>query len=530
MNKNNQPTTLLVARVSDVEQRKALPAQKKKLFAYADQKSWKEDVDFKYIEFDETAYKQNRKTFNELVIEPLSSSLQPSIVVFDKIDRFSRDSSSNEKAALTRLYKSGRLEMHFPSDNLYMHKDSPAADQFRLDIGISLAAYYSSAIRDNVKRRFDQLLNDGVWVHRAPVGYMNVSKTVDQKIVKDIIVDESRKQYVVTAFELRATGMPYSLIAKELLRSGYTTPKHHKAQLTKSTIEKMINNSFYYGVMVHNGKSYKHRYEPLISRALYNRCKLVKDDRKSMKNKWDSLDFNLSNIVTCEKCGRSISPFRSKSLVYLKCANPDCANPNTAEKLVMGSIESVIKKIQIPEELLDKVILELKSKHDNQQKYYVQSISNIRSEYDEIDKQLEDFFNKLVEGRISPEMHDRIVDSLHLKQSALNDKLDILTNGNKDFQVTASYLLDLVNRIEDIYSCADEGQRSKLIGFLLSNLRLNDKKLSFQVNYPFDELIEVKQKAPEGAKSLVWCGYRDSNPGPLPWQGSALTAELHPHT
>lgn len=27
-----------------------------------------------------------------------------------------------------------------------------------------------------------------------------------------------------------------------------------------------------------------------------------------------------------------------------------------------------------------------------------------------------------------------------------------------------------------------------------------------------------------------WCGYRDSNPGPLPWQGSALTAELHPHT
>jgi hypothetical protein len=25
-----------------------------------------------------------------------------------------------------------------------------------------------------------------------------------------------------------------------------------------------------------------------------------------------------------------------------------------------------------------------------------------------------------------------------------------------------------------------------------------------------------------------WCGYRDSNPGPLPWQGSALTTELHP--
>lgn len=505
MNKNNQPRTLLVARVSDIEQRKALPAQKKKLYAYATQQNWQENVDFKYIEFDETAYKQNRKTFNELVIEPLTSSLQPSIVVFDKIDRFSRDSSSNEKAALTRLYKSGRLEMHFPSDNLYMHKDSPAADQFRLDIGISLAAYYSSAIRDNVKRRFDQLLNDGVWVHRAPIGYSNVTRTIDQKVIKDIIVDTTRSHYVVTAFELRASGMPYGLIAKELLKAGYTSPKTHKAQLTKSTVEKMINNTFYYGVMVHNEKSYNHKYEPLISRSLFNKCKLVKDKRRAMKNKWDTIDFNLSNIVSCEKCGRSISPFRSKSLVYLKCANPLCSNPNTAEKLVMGSIESVIQNIKIPEELLGKVIDELKLKHDSQQKYYVQSIASVRKEYDEIDKQLEGFFNKLVDNRITPEMHDRIVDTLHLRQSALNDKLEILTNGNKDFQVTASYLLDLVNRIEDIYSCADEGQRSKLIGFLLSNLKLNDKKLSFRVNYPFDQLMEVKQKAPEGAKSQIWC-------------------------
>jgi site-specific DNA recombinase len=506
MNNNNQPTTLLVARVSDVEQRKALPAQKKKLYAYADIKKWKEDVDFKYIEFDETAFKQNRKTFNELVINPLLTSLKPSIVVFDKIDRFSRDSSSDEKAALTRLYESGMLEMHFPSDNLFIHKDSPAADRFRLDIGISLAAYYSSTIRDNVKRRFDQLLNDGVWVHRAPIGYLNTSKIVDQRSVKDIIVDSARSHYVVTAFELRATGMPYSMIAKELLKAGYISPKTNKAQLTKSTVEKMINNSFYYGLMVHNGTSYKHHYEPLVSRALFNRCKLVRDARKSMKNKWDSIDFNLGNIVTCDKCSRSISPFRSKNLVYLKCANPLCTNPNTAESLVMDSIESVVKSIQIPEDLMNKVIVELKNKHDSQQKYYVQSISSIRKEYDDIDKQLEGWFGKLVNNRISPEMHDRIVDALHQKQSDLNDKLDILTNGNKDFHVTASYLLDLVSRIEELYACADEGQRSKLIGFLLSNLKLNDKKLSFTVNYPFDKVIEEKQKAPEGAESLIWCG------------------------
>lgn len=39
-----------------------------------------------------------------------------------------------------------------------------------------------------------------------------------------------------------------------------------------------------------------------------------------------------------------------------------------------------------------------------------------------------------------------------------------------------------------------------------------------------------KEKDPDGSKTQIWCGYRDSNPGPHPWQGCALTAELHPHT
>ncbi len=173
-NKNGAPKVLLVARVSDVEQRKALPAQKKRLFEYAKRCRWIERQDFKYVEFDETAFKENRVTFKELVIQPLQNTPIDSIVVFDKIDRFSRDSTSDERAALTKLFRQGKIEMHFPSDNLFIHKDSPAPDLFRLDIGIALAGYYSSSIRDNVKRRFEQLLADGVWVHRAPVGYKNV--------------------------------------------------------------------------------------------------------------------------------------------------------------------------------------------------------------------------------------------------------------------------------------------------------------------------------------------------------------------
>lgn len=507
VNLKNHPI-LLVARVSDIEQRKALPAQQKRLFEYAKKKRWEEHTDFIYVEFDETAFKQNRKTFNELVIKPLQNANSPCIVVFDKIDRFSRDSSSDEKAALIRLCELGKLEMHFPSDNLFYHKDSPASDKFRLDIGISLAAFYSASIRDNVKRRFEEMLSKGIWVHQAPIGYRNVSLQTDtlSKSIKEIVVDKERAHYVIKAFELRAQGMPYGLIAKELIKAGYVSRKSGKSKLTKATIEKMINNKFYYGVMTQNEIEYRHKYQPLIDRALFNRCQQVNNKRKATKTKWDSLDFNFSDIIQCGKCGRSISSFRSKRWVYLKCANPICKNPNTAESLVLGSIEALVKNLTLPEELIGKVIEELRKNHDDQQIYFTQSVESIREERKDLDRKIERWFNQLVDERISPEQHDKIVATLVQRQEDLDDKLDVLTKGKRDFHITASYLLDLVGRVNKLFEQADEAQRSKLIGFLVSNLKLNDKKLSFTVNYPFNKIIQAKQKGPRGPESQLWCG------------------------
>ena len=187
-----------------------------------------------------------------------------------------------------------------------------------------------------------------------------------------------------------------------------------------------------------------------------------------------------------------------------------------------------MKNVTLPADLIARVIDELKKNHDDQQIYYNQSVDSVRSEYDSIDKKLESWFNKLVDEKITPEQYDKIVDSLKKRQESLNDTLDILTKTNKEFLVTASYLLDLVGRADELFKIADEGRRSKLIGFLVSNLQLNDKKLSFTVNYPFNKVIEAKEKSQNDSDSSLWCGYRDSNSGPLPWQGSALTTELHP--
>ena len=505
---------ILIARVSDKDQRQALPAQELRLKDYAAalqvSEKYKGNLDskYEYYEFDESAYKEDRQKFTLLIEEKIQSLTQPAIVVFDKIDRFTRDASQKEVRIMSVLVEKGSIEIHFPSDNLFITKHSPASDLFRLGIGMLLAKYYSDASRDNVKRRFEQMLTDGIWVHRAPTGYRNVEigRTPSGKPIKDIHVDADKARHIVTAFEMRAQGIPYAVIAKELASNGFTSSKNNGKAPNKAFLERIINNSFYHGVMVHMGREYDHKYPPLISRALFNECRRVKERRKHEKTKYDSKEFTFKKIVKCGKCGRAVSPFNVDKWVYLSCANSKCTNPNTAESLIVDGVTAEIGNIDIPEEWLDKIISELRKRHDNQQLYFTDNIDSTRAEYDKLKEKMRRLYHDLLEGRITQQFHDDIATELELKQQELNDRLKVLTSDNKSFQLTASYLLDLAQRAEQLFKESDDSLRQKLLEYVLSNLELNDKKLSYILNEPFKTIVETKKKALSGSNSNIWCG------------------------
>lgn len=113
----------LIARVSDPSQREALPAQKYKLTDYAKRLN----VDADYYEFDESAFKEDREKF-EKIVDKIYKYPKECIVVFDKIDRFTRDCSSEIVNKLKRTAMDGHIELHFVSDSLVVTKKSPACE------------------------------------------------------------------------------------------------------------------------------------------------------------------------------------------------------------------------------------------------------------------------------------------------------------------------------------------------------------------------------------------------------------------
>ena len=70
--------------------------------------------------------------------------------------------------------------------------------------------------------------------------------------------------------------------------------------------------------------------------------------------------------------------------------------------------------------------------------------------------------NNYKQGRITQTFHDEIATELKKKQQELNDRLKLLTSDNKDFQVTASYLLDVAQRAGQLFNGSDEGLTTPL--------------------------------------------------------------------
>jgi site-specific DNA recombinase len=511
---------ILIARVSDVEQRKALPAQKLRLKQYAIGR----DPKAEYYEFDESAHKDTRQKFAQLV-EYIKSQKEPCAVVFDKIDRYTRDSSQEEVRALNVLVKNGKIQLHFPSDNLYIDKNSPAADLFRLGIGMALAKYYSDSIRDNVQRRFAQLLADKTWIGYSPCGYLNVHKGTITKPIKDIEVDTLRAPFIVKIYERRSTGMPYGVITK-LVNAEGMTGKSGKL-MTKSNVERILQNPFYHGLMQYNGKQYAHKYPKLITKELYDKCQQVREQRHGHRTAYKSLPFIFSDVAKCKDCGCSIGSYVSKNKVYLKCTRAKkhvkCTNVNVAERLVLPQIEAALESIRLSDENLELLIKALRHKFGDQQQYLEKTLAETRTEYDTIKNQLKALTYERIEavkkGRgVSAEVFDQITEELTNKQQILDQKLVSLTNANFGFLTTISHLLDFAQRANQLFQDADIQTKNKLLRFVPANCVLYNQELFLNVIYPYKAFQELNDNSDTDPENANWCSIVDA------LQTSALAA------
>ncbi len=511
---------LAVARVSDASQRPALPAQRKRLVEYVEKRPER----YAYAEFDESAYYgKARKTFSELVLQPLKQAEGLVIVTFDKIDRYTRDSSSEEKSIMTKLMRAGKIELHFPADNLFVHKDSPAADLFRLDIGVALASYYSSAIRDNVRRKFEQKLADQEWPGKAPIGYRNiiVGYTTKGDPIKDIEADPEKRQFVREAFEMRAAGLSYGAITKELRKKGMVS-SIKKKPIPKTQVQHFLMNPFYSGTMVYEGKQYPHKYEPLIDPWMWQKVKAVDAKRSKQRTKLVGKEYLFKDMLRCGTCGYTVSTDGPKNggNYYLKCT--EYGGKHGAkwvnEKVINAQIVAILESFRIPGDMLPKLVEDLEREFNGEQDYYKRQVDSLQKEYKRLDEEIKDMFRDRSKFKIKPELFEELIGEKAQRQADVLEQIKDHSQGNERFVVSASKVLEVASRASEIFlnERTPVSTKRRLIQFVLSNTQLEGSTLVFELNSAFSAIADAK-------KMNAWGERWGSNPRPTGPQPVALT-------
>lgn len=480
----------MIARVSGAEQSDALPAQTLRLKDYEERLK----LNGEYFDFDETAYKEDRQKFTEIVSK-ISNYPDFCIVVFDKIDRYSRDASTEVVMILKRLVKQGQIEIHFPSDNLTYHKNSPASDKTRLGMGLVMGEYYSMAISDNVKRKIQQKLHDGEFPGKAPVGYMNVATKDDlgKVLSKNIVPDPTRKPYILKAFELRLEGNSFRTIAKILKDDGLRSNTTKQGVVAQNQIETMLKNPFYYGKMKYDGGLYPHKYEPIITKQLFDNVQSINETRNIERGKTKTKrTYTFQGVLKCATCGCSYSSYEKKGNVYLRCTKAKegitCNQPPTSEAHLTPQITELLEKLSINEQIIGKLLDTMKQKHDTVQLYYQNAISESRDKINAIDKKLGIIYSDRLDGRIAPEDYDKYKATYEADKLKAEETLVNLTNDDTSFIVTSEYLLKLAQNANQIFKSSQPAQKNRILKTLLANCKINEKRLQLSLLQPFSVL------------------------------------------
>jgi DNA invertase Pin-like site-specific DNA recombinase len=499
--------SIILARVSTEEQKEAgnsLPAQIERVKNYCQRKGFEIVETFS---FDESAYKTKRDEFDR-VLEYLKTNKEKIALCFDKVDRFSRNVFDKRVSLLYEKAVADEIELHFVSDNQVVDSSMSAVEKFHFGISLGLAKYYSDAISDNVKRVFEQKRRSGAWVGKPRIGYINITLE-DGK--KDIVPDPERAHFIQKLFELYATGAySITLLWEKITAMGLRGLDGNK--LARSNIELILQDTFYYG-MAYSKKHghYPHRYQPLITKELFDKCQEVRASRRRMPSKLAVAadNFIFKGLLPCKKCGCLYTPElkikkSGRKYVYYSCTNAKhiCERVYVPEKTLLEPIQKVFEKFRnLPKEVQERLVSELRALNEGETEFHNREINRIRAEYDRVQKKVSALLDLRLEQSITSDDYDKKLQELKDKQYLLNIELEEYTKADHQYHIHVNTVLNLSRKIADIFESSEPMEKRAILGFILQNPMVSGKKLEFTMRKPFDTVLELAA-CPTGLPAL----------------------------
>ncbi len=452
---------------------------------------------FKILKESKSAKDPGRPVFDEM-IKIISSGKADAILCW-KIDRLTRNPvdggqiqwllQNNKIKCITTFEKN-----YLPTDNVVL-----------MSIEQGMANQYIRELSANVKRGNRAKLERGEWPNHPPLGYLN------DKANKTIIVDKRVNKYITKAFEYYKTGT-YSLIniADKLYSEGLRTNTGNKVR--RGQFHKIFNNPFYCGDMMRDGKVYKGKHQPIISKEVFAKTQDLLNNRSRPRPK--TLFFPLRGFMKCDVCGCSLTASTKKGHHYYYCTNRKeiCAEHKSymRENYLYEIFADILGNIAFSERKIDLIYKSAKEMLDKDNDYTAQILQNLRTELEALSNKEKKLLDAFLSEQISKDLYDVKTRELKNEHLTLSSRIRTLESQQPALMLEPTKKVFLqASRAKKEFLTGDDLKKRNILENLCWNLSIKNKNVAqLKLKSPFN----IMYKTPKNSPISTLLGDRESNP------------------
>lgn len=448
-------------RVSTVKQGDgvSLEAQKDAILEYARRKDliitewWEEKV---------TAAKEGRPVFNQMV-DRLKRGDAAGLVTH-KIDRSARN--YHDWAVISDLADGG-IEFHIATESFDFNT---YGGRMAADFMAVVAANYVRNLKSEIRKGQLGQLKIGLLPWAAPAGYHN------NGAAKLKTPDPVMAPLVKRAFALYGSGT-HSIrsLVIEMEKRGLRS--HGGKPLNKSSIEKLLGNPFYSGIIRvrRSGETFKGAHEPLITTALYERVQDIKSGKKVKKLTRHNHLYR--GLFPCQHCGHFLIGELQKGRVYYRCQTIGCATKTIREDRVSDAVIAILRHLTLTTDDLaaahERLPALLMRENDGQE------CAGIELQRDQAAARFDRLTDMVLDGLIDGNAFQAKKQALLIEQRRIEEQLAI-AKSNTVTEATVRRFLELATNLALLYDSAAKPEKRRIVEWATSNRTATGKSVYFE--------------------------------------------------
>ena len=321
---------------------------------------FKEDPTLIFGKDNTVQYRVERPKFHRLVHWLGSGYFKGAI--FLCWDRASRNKADD--TILRKLMKGGS-DIRFA----FAQYDKTSSGELHMDIDGMFSEHYSRVTREKVTLVMREKLRQGVWVYKAPVGYLNTGtserKPFDPErapILRQIFEKMANEDVSLAALARWANSIGFCMppMRRRRTLAEFLSEDGDEARLsiapvsrplTANGVHQLLTNRFYTGRILTEGKwisSSSH--EALVSDELFERVQRKLRSRRQSAHYEVALDLPLRGMIRCGLCRRLYTPYtQKKSTYYGARCHPHCGNlkKNFSFAYIVNQIRQVLEQLSL---------------------------------------------------------------------------------------------------------------------------------------------------------------------------------------